>query len=334
MSTVDMDRLPEFAMEARRIGLTVLPPDVSYCQGGFSCQGITVRYGLLAIPKVGEAAVRKITAAQPYGSWDDYLARSGADAGVTYALAKAGALDNLVPTRKGLLRVIESDRDGSAVRCVHKTDEANGPGGLPCSYDWEADQREQEERHAALMAPRLAEGRKPLKLALKLPPARCTRACRRYTPPSSVDMAAWGEYPPDALFRSDMAAYGTWMSDAVFGRLDKLSPGLREQAREMGRVLVTAAPGTYPVAAVVADVHSAVTKNGSAMWWVKLMTEASVLDLACFSPLRDGDLDVPAMVRFLRPGTLVEARVRKRTYMSKSGPRMGWNLLAVYPLGA
>lgn len=334
MSTVDMDRLPDFAMEARRIGLAVLPPDVSYCQRGFTCQGITIRYGLLAIPRVGEAAVRKITAAQPYDSYEDFLARSGADAGVTHALAKAGALDHLVPSRKGLVRVIESDKDGTSVRCVHKADEPDGPGGLPCGYDWDGDRREQEERHAALMAPRLAGGRKPLKLALKLPPARCTRACRRYTPPARRDMAAWGEYPPDALFRSDMDAYGTWMSDAVFGRLDELAPGLREQAREMARALVTAAPGTYPAAAVLADVHSALTKSGSVMWWVTLLTEVSALSLACFSPRRDGDLDAPAMIRGLRPGTLVQAEVRKRSYVSKSGPRMGWNLAAAYPLGA
>jgi DNA polymerase-3 subunit alpha len=333
MSTVDADRLPEFATEARRTGLTVLPPDVSYCQGGFTCQGITLRYGLLAVPTVGEAAVRKITAAQPYESYEDFLARSGANAGVTYALAKAGALDNLVPSRKGLVRVIESDRDGSSVRCVHKTDDEGGPGGLPCAFDWPGDMREQEERHAALMAPRLAAGKKALKLTLKLPPARCTRACRRYTPPGVPGMAAWGEYDPGELFRRDMEVYGTWMSEAVFGRLDDLSPGLRGQAREMARMLVTAAPGTYPAAAVVADVHQAVTRNGNAMWWVRLLTEVSALDLACFSPRRESEPDVPAMLHGLRAGTLVQAEVRKRSYMSRSGPRMGWNLTAVYPLG-
>jgi DNA polymerase-3 subunit alpha len=333
MSTVDADRLPEFAMEARRIGLSVLPPDVSYCQGGFSCQGITLRYGLLAIPKVGAAAVRKITAAQPYETYADFLARSGADAGVVYALAKAGALDNLVSSRKGLVRTLEMDRDGSSVRCVHKTDDPLA-GSLPCAFNWEADLREQEERHAALMAPRLAEGKRALKLTPKLPPARCTRACRRYTPPQQAGMAAWGEYAPAELFRRDMEMYGTWMSDAVFGRLDDLSAGLREQAREMARMLVTAAPGTYPAAAVVADVHQAVTKAGNAMWWVKLLTEVSVLDLACFSPRRESELNVPAMLHGLRAGTLVQAEVRKRSYMSKSGPRMGWNLTAIYPLGA
>ena len=333
MSTVDAERLPEFAMEARRVGLTVLPPDVSYCQGGFTCHGITLRYGLLAIPAVGEAAVRKIIRAQPYGSYEDFLARSGVDAGVLYALAKAGAMDGLVPSRKGLVRLIEADRDGSSVRCVHKVDEPSGPGGLPCSLDWAQDLAEQQAAHDELMAPRVAEGRRLLKFVPKAPPSKCFRGCRRYTPPSVPGMAAWGEYTPPELFRSDLAAYGTWMSGAVFAQLDALHEGLREQAREMARSLVTAPSGTYPAAAVLAEAHMAMTKKGTVMWWVKLLTEVSVLDLACFSPRRDTDLDVPSMLRGIRPGTLVQAEVRKRGYVSNGSYRMGWNLTAIYPLG-
>jgi DNA polymerase-3 subunit alpha len=333
MSTVDAERLPGFAMEARRVGLTVLPPDVSYCQGGFTCHGITLRYGLLAIPGVGAAAVRKIVSAQPYSSYEDFLARSGADAGVLYALAKAGAMDGLVPSRKGLVRLIEADRDGSSVRCVHKVDEASGPGGLPCSLDWEQDLAGQQAAHDELMAPRIAEGRKPLKFVPKAPPSRCFRGCRRYTPPSVPGMAAWGEYTPPELFRSDLAAYGTWMSGAVFAQLDSLHEGLREQAREMARSLVTAPSGTYPAAAVLAEAHMAMTRKGTVMWWVTLLTEVSVLDLACFSPRRDTDLDVPSMLRGIRPGTLVQAEVRKRGYVSNGSYRTGWNLTAIYPLG-
>jgi DNA polymerase III subunit alpha len=324
MSTVDMDRLPEFATEARRIGLTVQPPDVRFSRGGFTCEGLEVRYGLSAIKGVGEAAVKKITAAQPYVSYEDFLGRSGANAGVVYALARAGALDALVPSRRGALRVIEADRDGSSVRCTYKTDEASGPGGLPCSYNWDSEPE--------IRVPKRKDSTE-LKVIVKPPPKRCTVACRRYTPPSQSGMAGWAEYPPGALFRSDLEMYGTWMSEAVFAQLDGLSEGLREQAQKMARILVTAAPGTYPVAAVLADVHSAVTKKGSAMWWVKLLTECSVLDLACFSPRRDGDPDVPGMLRRIRPGTLVQAEVLKRSYMSKGGPRMGWQLAAVYPIG-
>jgi hypothetical protein len=145
-------------------------------------------------------------------------------------------------------------------------------------------------------------------------------------------MAAWGEYPPDALFRQDLETYGTWMSDAVFARLDSVGSGVREQARDIARLLVTAGAGSYPVAAVFAGSRMATTKRGSAMWWVKLVTEVSVLDLACFSPLREGEPDVPAMLRRIHPGTLVEGEVVKRAYMSKGGLRMGWRLAAVYPV--
>lgn len=332
MSTVDMDRLPEFAMEARRIGLTVLPPDARYSAGDFTVDGITVRYGLSAIPKVGPAAVKKIVAGQPYATYEDFTARSGANAGVVYALAKAGALDELVSSRKGLVRTLEMDRDGESVRCVHKSDDPLVGGDLPCAFDWDADAAAQAAVHETAMAPRVAAGRKPLKLTVKGPPKRCTRACRCYTPPQQKGMAAWGEYPPDALFRQDLETYGTWMSDAVFARLDSVGSGVREQARDIARMLVTAGAGSYPVAAVFAGSRMATTKRGSAMWWVKLVTEVSVLDLACFSPLREGEPDVPAMLRRIHPGTLVEGEVVKRAYMSKGGLRMGWRLAAVYPV--
>ena len=35
----------------------------------------------------------------------------------------------------------------------------------------------------------------------------------------------------------------------------------------------------------------------------------------------------------LKPGTLVQADVSKRSYVSKSGPRTGLNLAAGYPIG-
>jgi hypothetical protein len=70
------------------------------------------------------------------------------------------------------------------------------------------------------------------------------------------------------------------------------------------------------------------------MWWVKLATEVSVMDLACFSPLRDSEPDVPAQLRPIRPGTLVAAEVVKRSYMSAGTSRTGWRLASVWPLGS
>jgi DNA polymerase III subunit alpha len=326
LSTVDrMDRMAEFATEARRIGISVLPPDARFSGGAFSADGMSIRYGLTAIHGVGPQAIAKITAGQPYVAYDDFAKRSGVNSGVLAALARAGALDAMVPSRRGLVRVIESDKDGSSVRCVHKDDEAEGPGGLPCTYDWLSE---------PVPAPRFGVSGRQLKVIAKPPPKRCTVACRRYTPPGLPGMDGWGEYPPDALFRQDMDVYGTWMSEVPFSQLEQLGAGMRARARRVALAVTDAAEGSYPMTGILAEWHRATTKRGGAMWWVKLATEVSVIDMACFSPLRDSEPDAPARLRTIRPGTLVAAEVVKRSYMSGGGLRMGWRLADIWALGS
>lgn len=329
LSTIgDKDRMAAFAVEARRMGISVLPPDVRFSGADFSVGPLSVRYGLSAIKGVGPAKVAKIARSQPYSGYDDFRARSGVDEGTLYALARAGAMDALVPSRKGLLRSIEADRDGSSVRCIHREDDplAAGPGGLPCSYDWDNEPRP---------APRIGKFGKELKIIVKPPPARCTRACRRYTPPEMIDLAAFGEHLPAELFRQDWETYGCWMSDTPFAQLDQVAGGLREQARMVALMLQGAPEGTYPMAAVYAGAHTARTRAGNVMWWVTLVTEVSVVELACFNPRRDDEPDVPAALRSLRAGTLVSAQVTKRSYaVPGRGARMGWRLADIWPLGS
>lgn len=326
LSTIgDKDRMAEFATEARRMGISVLPPDVRVSGADFAVGPLSVQYGLSSIKGLGASKIARITAGQPYLTYEDFRDRSGADAGAVYALARSGALDALIPSRKGLLRVIEAGRDGSDVRCVHKDPEANGPGGLPCSYDWEGEPRP---------APQVGKSGRLLKVHVKPPPARCTRACRRYTPPEAVDPAAFGEYTAAELFRQDWEAYGCWMSPAPFARMDQVGGGLREQARMIALMLRGAPEGSYPLAAVFAGAHTARTRAGNVMWWVTLVTEVSSIDLACFSPRRDDEPDVPAALGPLRAGTLVSAEVVKRSYsVPGRGPRTGYRLAGIWPLG-
>jgi DNA polymerase-3 subunit alpha len=335
LSTLDkMDRMAPFAVNARRKGIAVLPPDVRFSGADFAAGQLTVTYGLSAIPHVGPAAISAIVRRQPYSSYEDFRDRSGVNAGVLYALARAGALDALAPSRKGLIRTIEADRDGSSTLCVHKDPEASGPHGLPCTYDWDREARGQELAHAGINAERAREGRKPLKLTVKEPPAKCTRACRRYTPPEGTDMAAFGEYQPSEVFRQDFETFGTWMSDRPFAQLDEFGPGMREQGRQVALMLQDAPEGHYPLAAVYAGNRAARTRTGNTMWWVRLVTEVSAFDLACFSPRRDTDPDVPGMLRQIRGGTLVFADVIKRSYQVPGrGTRMGWRLDSIRPIG-
>lgn len=321
LSTIgDMDRMAAFATEARRLGIVIQPPDVRFSGADFAVGPLSIRYGLSAIKGVGAQALKQILLTQPYSSYDDFRQRSGVNAGVLYALARAGALDPLVPSRKGLVRTLESERDGSAVRCVHKNPEAEGPNGLPCTYDWDNEPQP---------APRIGKKGRELKVIIKPPPMKCTVACRRYTPPGSRDLGAWGEYGAADLFRQDLETYGCWMHDAPFTQLGTM----REQARTIALMLHGAPEGSYPLAAIFAGAHTARTKAGNVMWWVRLVTEVSAFDLACFSPRREDEPDVPATLHMLRAGTLVSAEVIKRSYtVPGRGARMGWRLADIWPL--
>src|SRR6185312_2622508 len=148
--------------------------------------------GLSSIDGMGAAKIAKVVSGRarapeggrpgPYTDLQDFLARSQVDAGALYALAKAGALDALVPTRKGLITVLEGIRSGDSTTCIHKDTEIQG---LPCRFDWPS-----EPVPVRILRGQEAEGiRKP-------PPKRCTRACRQYTPPAKVDPALIGEYSP------------------------------------------------------------------------------------------------------------------------------------------
>ncbi len=327
----DMSRMADFAMEARRLGIAVLPPDVRFCGAGFSMGGLSIRYGLSAIPGVGPAAIAPIVAAQPYRvvpsqpreTLEDFRERSGVNAGVLLALARAGAMDPLVPSRRGLIRMIEAERDGTSSRCVHKDEEASGPNGLPCRFDWDSEPQP---------APRLGKKGKPLKVIPQPPPKRCTTACRRYQPPSVPDLNL-PEYPPAALYRLDDEIFGCWMSDAPFSQLDLISPGLRARSAWMASAVRAAGPGTYPVAALWGGAHQAITRAGNAMWWATLITEPAVFEVAVFSPRSMDEPDLPSQITGLTRGTLLYAEVVKSTYeVPGRGPRTSWRLAGIQPV--
>jgi len=105
----DKDRAAVYLAEARRLGLTVLPPDVSTSAADYTAvDDATVRVGLAGIAGVGDAAVADIIAAAPYADFHDFLRRSGKGAATTRtveALIKAGAFDALGHQRAGLAEV-------------------------------------------------------------------------------------------------------------------------------------------------------------------------------------------------------------------------------------
>jgi DNA polymerase-3 subunit alpha len=307
----DKDRMAGYATEARRLGVRILPPDARFCGPSFQAEGTAIRYGLSSIPKVGPQAVRMIVAGQPYGDFDDFRARSGVDAGVMLALARAGALDALVPSRRALVRMLEADRDGSATRCGFKDERVtNAPNGLPCTFDWSTD----------LPIPRVGKSGRELKPRVLKPPRRCTVACRHYDPPGVLTLDG-PDYAPRELYVMEQETYGCWMNDAVFAQIDKLfGEGTREQVRQFALGLPTWGKGTYPLVGVYAGTRAYTTKNGKPMWRVQVATEVSSLSIIIFEP-RGDDPDLYSQLRWAKQGSLIAMDVAKDFY-HKTG--RGW----------
>ena len=115
------DKLAVYLNECRRMGIRVLPPDVSESIGVFAAVGEDIRFGLGAIRNVGKNVVEAVIEARKSGrftSFQDFLARVGQQGStkrVVESLIKAGAFDSLGHTRRALLAIHEEAIDSAAV---------------------------------------------------------------------------------------------------------------------------------------------------------------------------------------------------------------------------
>jgi len=319
----DKDRIAAFVTEARRLGVTVLPPDVNRHARGFAAEQISVRYGLDAIKGVGPAALTRLMATHPYTSWKDFTARSGVNQGVVYALARAGAIDGLVPSRRALVESLDHERSGDLTKCVFKDESHKGPGGLPCHFDWAS---EPVPIRIGKRGTELKPIRKPL-------PAHCTRACRNYTPPDPGSLSTNQDYSDMDLWLLEHEIYGTWLSPGLFEQLDKVTPNGRQLAREMAQSWPALPPGTYLLPGVVARRKFTRTRTGTPMVWLTLATESSYIDIAVFTARTEEEPDLFTAMRFLHEGTLILATTQKSRYKGKDGWRMTSRLQGIRGLG-
>lgn len=323
-STVDeKDRIAVFVTEARRLGVTVLPPDVNRHVTGFAPEGISIRYGLDAIKGVGDAALARLTLNHPFDSWQDFAARSGVNAGIVYALARAGALDGLVPSRRALVGFLDSDRAGDLIKCVFKDEHYTGPGGLPCHYDWPNEP----------VPIRIGKSGRELKPVVKPLPAKCTRACRHYTAPAPVAMDDALSYTPSELWHLEHEIFGTWLTPLLFEELDKVTDGGRALAREIASNWSGLPPGSYMLPGVVARRQVAQTRTGSQMVWLTLATESSYIDIAVFGAREENEPNLLMAMRFMTEGTLVLATAERSWYKAKGVRKMSNRLQAIRRLG-
>ncbi len=163
----DKDKSALYLNECRRMGITVLPPDVNSSAANFTAVGKDIRFGLTAVRNVGANVVDSIVATREdkssYTSFTDFLDKVPAvvcNKRTIESLIKAGAFDSLGHGRRGLHLVHEQAVD-SVIGVKRK--EAEGQfdlfadfGGedddmsfhidIPDLPDWDKKQRLQFER--------------------------------------------------------------------------------------------------------------------------------------------------------------------------------------------
>ncbi|MDT0166987.1 DNA polymerase III subunit alpha [Actinotalea sp. AC32] len=114
----DKDKSALYLGECRRMGITVLPPDVNSSAANFTAVGADIRFGLTAVRNVGANVVDAIVAAREekgdFTSFQDFLDKVPAvvcNKRTIESLIKAGAFDSRSPSRRALLLVHEQAVD-------------------------------------------------------------------------------------------------------------------------------------------------------------------------------------------------------------------------------
>jgi DNA polymerase-3 subunit alpha len=128
------DKIALFVNEAKRMGITVLGPNVNQSGSVFTVSENTIRFGLSAIKNVGQAAVQEIILARekagPFRDMHDLCSRvesRGMNKKLVESLVKSGACDDFGSNRAELLTEI----DGALAQASAKArDRDAGQGSL------------------------------------------------------------------------------------------------------------------------------------------------------------------------------------------------------------
>ena len=126
----DKDKSAIYLSDCRKMGITVLPPDVNESRTNFTSVGEDIRFGLGAVRNVGTNVVASIIKAREekgkFTDFSDYLDKIDTVAcnkKVTESLIKAGGFDSLGHPRKGLMLV-----HADAIDAVMSTKKAEAIG--------------------------------------------------------------------------------------------------------------------------------------------------------------------------------------------------------------
>ncbi|TDP68416.1 DNA polymerase III subunit alpha [Actinokineospora alba] len=136
----DKDKAAVYLAECRKMGITVLPPDVNESEKEFAPVGNDIRFGLGAIRNVGanvvDSIIKSRTEKGEFTDFSDYLRKVEAVAcnkKVVESLIKAGAFDSLKHPRKGLFLIhtdaIDAVMDTKKAEAVGQFDLFGAAGG-------------------------------------------------------------------------------------------------------------------------------------------------------------------------------------------------------------
>ena len=117
-------KLSIYTAECKKNGIKILPPSVNHSEGGFTPDGGTIRFGLMAIKNLGLGIIEKIIAEREqngdYTSLYDFCLRNYSrefNRRALEGLIKSGALDCVCDNRRemlynmeGLLTAVENER--------------------------------------------------------------------------------------------------------------------------------------------------------------------------------------------------------------------------------
>ena len=268
LSTVDTVRIPEFVEEVRRLGYSIKPPDVNISNDGFTIDGMSIRYGLLAIDGIGGEAVKSILETRPYTSWEDFWERGKTqkcNAGSVKRLVHIGAMDSLWPNRRALEELMAYEAVPSSGNCRFKDMDYANEFGLPCRFDWASEPLE------------IGKSGKPR--PRKAPPKKCTKGCRQFSPKPPPSLESVEPYTEEDIRQIELKTLGVYLSSTPFDRIPEEVKVQLITANE----LVTADYGRYLMAAIIGGVRKKFDSYNRLMGWLTLTTESGTTDCVVFS---------------------------------------------------
>jgi DNA polymerase-3 subunit alpha len=130
----DTDKIVKYIEECRAMGIEVLPPDVTESSNDFAVVGDKIRFGLVAVKNVGEAAIQSILAARRqqgrFRDLFDFCERVDlrlVNKRVIESLIKCGAFDSLGARRAQVMAVVDKAMEAASMA---QRDRAHGQVSL------------------------------------------------------------------------------------------------------------------------------------------------------------------------------------------------------------